>query len=205
MADFHQSGVISTLHRLGVPDLPRLESELVSYSSQRPIGLVLPTLFSEIHGPALKEIVEVLARVPYLGQVVVSLSGRAERDEYLQMRTLFDPVRCIDDSPVTVIWNSGERVQRLFTRLREEGLDAGDEGKGRATWMACGYLLATQRARVVAIHDCDIRNYSAELLARLCYPTSNPNLNYEFAKGYYSRVTDRLHGRATRLFMTPLL
>jgi glucosyl-3-phosphoglycerate synthase len=205
MADFHQTGVISTLHRLGVPDLPRLESELVSYSSQRPIGLVLPTLFSEIHGPALKEIVEVLARVPYLGQVVVSLSGKAERDEFEQMRALFDPVRCIDDAPVTIIWNSGERVQRLFARLREEGLDPGDEGKGRATWMACGYLLATQRARVVAIHDCDIRNYSAELLARLCYPTANPNLSYEFAKGYYSRVTDRLHGRVTRLFMTPLL
>lgn len=205
MADFHQTGVISTLHRLGVPDVARLESELVSYASQRPIGLVLPTLFSEMHGPALKEIVEVLAQVPYLGQLVVSLSGQADRNQFEQMRSLFDPVRCIDGSPATIIWNGGDRVQRLFGRLREEGLDPGDEGKGRATWMACGFVLATQRARVVAIHDCDIRNYSAELLARLCYPTANPNLNYEFAKGYYSRVTDRLHGRVTRLFMTPLL
>jgi glucosyl-3-phosphoglycerate synthase len=71
--------------------------------------------------------------------------------------------------------------------------------------MAFGYVLATQVSRVVAIHDCDIKNYDRELLARLCYPTANPNLNYEFAKGYYSRVTDRLHGRVTRLFMTPLL
>jgi glucosyl-3-phosphoglycerate synthase len=30
-------------------------------------------------------------------------------------------------------------------------------------------------------------------------------MNYEFAKGYYGRVTDRLHGRVTRLFMMPLL
>ena len=44
-----------------------------------------------------------------------------------------------------------------------------------------------------------------ELLARLCFPTVHPNLNYEFAKGYYGRVTDRLYGRVTRLFMTPLL
>ncbi|MCH7599940.1 MAG: glycosyl transferase [Myxococcales bacterium] len=205
MADFHQNGVISTLHRLGAPDLGRLERELVDYASQRPIGLVLPTLFSEIRGPALKGIVEVLARVPYLGQVVVSLSGQAERDEYEQMRSLFEPVRCIDGSPTTIIWNDGARVQGLFRRLREEGLDPGAEGKGRATWMACGYVLATQRARVVAIHDCDILNYSPELLARLCYPTANPNLSYEFAKGYYSRVTDRLHGRVTRLFMAPLL
>ena len=57
----------------------------------------------------------------------------------------------------------------------------------------------------MAVHDCDIRDYPRELLARLCFPTVNPNLNYEFAKGYYGRVTDRLHGRATRLFMTPLL
>jgi len=205
MADFHQTGVISTLHRLGTPDLPRLERELVAYSEQRPVALVLPTLFSELKGPALKEIVEVLAQVPYLGQVVVSLSGPADRDEYEQMRALFAPVRCIDGSPVTVIWNAGTRVQQLFDRLRLEGLDAGEEGKGRATWMACGYVLAAQHARVVAIHDCDIRNYSPELLARLCYPTANPNLSYEFAKGYYSRVTDRLHGRVTRLFMTPLL
>jgi glucosyl-3-phosphoglycerate synthase len=43
------------------------------------------------------------------------------------------------------------------------------------------------------------------LLARLCWPTANPNLSYDFAKGYYGRVTDRLHGRVTRLFMTPIL
>jgi glucosyl-3-phosphoglycerate synthase len=43
------------------------------------------------------------------------------------------------------------------------------------------------------------------LLARLCYPVTNPNLDYDFCKGYYSRVTDRLHGRVTRLLVTPLI
>ena len=42
MADFHQTGVITTLHRLGNSDLERLESELLGYSSRRPIALVLP-------------------------------------------------------------------------------------------------------------------------------------------------------------------
>jgi len=55
------------------------------------------------------------------------------------------------------------------------------------------------------VHDCDIRTYDREFLARLCYPVANPNLNYEFAKGYYGRVADRLYGRVTRLFVTPLL
>jgi glucosyl-3-phosphoglycerate synthase len=96
-------------------------------------------------------------------------------------------------------------VRGLLEQLRAEGLDPGADGKGRATWLAYGYVLATQQARVVATHDCDILGYSRELLARLCYPTANPNMNYEFAKGYYGRVTDRLHGRVTRLFMMPLL
>ncbi|MEW6163374.1 MAG: glycosyl transferase, partial [Nitrospirota bacterium] len=33
----------------------------------------------------------------------------------------------------------------------------------------------------------------------------NPNLDYEFCKGFYNRVTDRMHGRITRLLVTPLI
>ncbi|MGE4607810.1 MAG: glycosyl transferase, partial [Myxococcota bacterium] len=58
MADFYQSGVITTLHRLGEKRVERLESELLHYSRQRPIALVLPCLFSELRGPALKGIVD---------------------------------------------------------------------------------------------------------------------------------------------------
>lgn len=205
MADFHQTGVISTLHRLGEPDLARLERELVEYSRERPIALVLPSLFAEIQGPALKRIVDELTRVPYLVQCVVSLSGAATPEEFAQMRALFDRVRCTDGSGATVIWNQGPRVSALFDRLRREGLQPGDDGKGRANWIAFGYVLATRRARVVATHDCDILDYRRDLLARLCYPTANPTLAYDFAKGYYSRVSDRMHGRVTRLFMTPLV
>ena len=205
MADFHQTGVISTLHRLGRPDLERLEREILSYSDERPLALVLPSLYSELRGPALKGIVEALQGVPYLSQVVVSLSGAATRHQYDEMCALFRDVRTRDGEPPTLIWNQGPRVAALLEKLREEGLDPGDDGKGRATWLAYGYVLATHRARVIALHDCDILDYRRELLTRLVYPTANPNLNYEFAKGYYGRVTDQLHGRVTRLFMTPLL
>ncbi len=205
MADFHQTGVITSLHRLGEPDLDRLEQELVQYSEERPIALVLPSLHSEIHGPALKRIVEELSRVPYLTQCVLSLSGAADFDQFQEMRELFDGVRCLDGGRATVIWNQGPRVQALFARLRDEGLDPGEDGKGRANWIAYGYVLGTHRARVVATHDCDILDYRRDLLARLVFPTANPNMSYEFAKGYYSRVSDRMHGRVTRLFMTPLI
>ena len=205
MSDFHQTGVITALHRLGPTELGRLEGELLQYSAERPIALVLPSLFSEIHGPALKGIVEEIAQVGYLKQLVVSLSGSAAIDEFHQMKALFQGVRCLGGGEATVVWADGPRVRGLLEQLRAEGLDPGADGKGRATWLAYGYVLATQQARVVATHDCDILGYSRELLARLCYPTANPNMNYEFAKGYYGRVTDRLHGRVTRLFMMPLL
>ncbi len=205
MADFHQTGVITSLHRLGAPDLGRLEQELVRYSRERPIALVLPCLYSEIHGPALKRLVEELSRVPYLAQCVLSLSGEADIHEYREMRDLFRIVRRADGGDVTILWNRGTRVQALYSRLREEGLDPGEDGKGRANWIAFGYVLATHRARVVATHDCDILDYQRDLLARLCFPTANPNMGYEFAKGYYSRVSDRMHGRVTRLFMTPIM
>jgi len=205
MPDFHQSGAITTLHRLGEPGIERLERELLHYSRTRPVALVLPCLFSELRGPALKRMIDVLAGVAYLRQVVVSLSGPGERDDYEEMRRAFGVIRTQEGGPPTLLWNGGPRIQRLYARLRAEGLDAGDDGKGRSTWLAYGYVLGSSVSRVIAVHDCDIRDYGRELLARLCYPTANPQLHYEFAKGYYARTTDRLYGRVTRLFMTPLL
>jgi glucosyl-3-phosphoglycerate synthase len=205
MADFHQSGPITTLHRLGRPDVERLERELLQHSHVRPVALVLPCLFSELRGPALKGIVDELRGVRYLSEIVVSISGAAARTDYEEMRSLFDGVKTLGGESPVLLWNSGQRVQALLETLREEGLEPGSDGKGRSTWFACGYVLAANRSRVIAIHDCDILDYRRELLARLTYPTVNPNLHYEFAKGYYGRVTDRLNGRVTRLFVGPLL
>jgi len=58
VADFHQTGVISTLHRLGRGDLGRLERELVEHGRARPIALVLPCLYSELGDVALKGIID---------------------------------------------------------------------------------------------------------------------------------------------------
>jgi len=68
-----------------------------------------------------------------------------------------------------------------------------------------GYVLSNGPCDVIALHDCDITTYSRELLARLCYPVANPNVDFEFAKGFYARVSGKMHGRVTRLFVTPLI
>lgn len=208
VADFHQTGAITTLHRLprfGAPDLARLEDEIRVHAHARPIALVLPCLYDELRDTALKGIIEMLRGVPYLHQIVVAVDGAEDRSDFDEMRSAFDGVPTLDGRGATLIWTDGPRLRGIQDRIRGEGLNPGDRGKGRATWLAYGYVLATAEAHVVAVHDCDIRDYPRELLARLCFPTVHPNLNYEFAKGYYGRVTDRLYGRVTRLFMTPLL
>jgi glucosyl-3-phosphoglycerate synthase len=58
MSDFHQSGVITTFHRLGKYDLEAIETTLIEYTKLRPVSLVLPCLYSELHGPALRNIVQ---------------------------------------------------------------------------------------------------------------------------------------------------
>jgi glucosyl-3-phosphoglycerate synthase len=81
-----------------------------------------------------------------------------------------------------------------------------EPGKGRNAWFCFGYVLASGRAQAVALHDCDITTYRRELPARLFYPVVNPAFDYKYCKGYYARIAeDRLSGRVTRLFMTPLL
>ena len=200
MGDFYQTGVLATFHRLGRLDLDRLEGELSWYAQQRPIALVLPALYSELEGEALRGIVETLKQVPYLRQIVVTL-GRASDAEFQKARRFFSVL----PQETRIVHNHGPRIQEIYRLLEERHLSAGADGKGRSTWMAYGYVLATRQSSVIALHDCDILTYNRELLARLCYPVVNPNLDYSFCKGFYSRVTDRMHGRVTRLLVTPLI
>lgn len=93
----------------------------------------------------------------------------------------------------------------IVQKLEHAELGAGQTGKGRNVWACLGYVLASEKSRMVAVHDCDILTYNRELLARLCYPVAHPSLGFDFCKGYYARVTDRLNGRVMRLLVTPLL
>ena len=200
MSDFFQTGVVATFHRLGKLNLDKIEEELSLYAVERPIVLVLPSLFSELEGEALKGIVQQLKGVKYIREIVVSL-GPASAEQFDHARRFFS----ILPQKTNILWNSGKRVGAIYEAIQNEGLPTGLEGKGRSVWMSYGYILARQEFHTIALHDCDIVSYGRDLLARLCYPVTNPNLDYDFCKGYYSRVTDRLHGRMTRLLVTPLI
>ncbi|MBI1175382.1 MAG: glycosyl transferase [Sideroxydans sp.] len=200
MSDFYQTGVITTLHQLGQPTLDRLESELLAFSKTRPIALVLPALYSEFEGPAMPGIVQELAKVKYLNEIVLTLDNATEK-ERKRVQEFMSPI----STEIRIIHNNGKRITEIYETLKRNGLNPGERGKGRSAWLAYGYVLARGRSDVIALHDCDILTYSRELLARLCYPVANPNLNYVFCKGFYSRVTSKMNGRVTRLLVTPLV
>lgn len=200
MADFFQTGAIATLHRLTKPDVSRLEQELVEFSKETPIALVLPCHARELGSKALRIILRELRSVPYLQQIVVGIDG-ASALEWRRAKRLFSQL----PQKTVLIWNDGPRMRQLFQKLSESELSAGPSGKGRNVWVCFGYVLASEQARMVAVHDCDILTYNRELLARLCYPVAHPALGFDCCKGYYARVTDRLNGRVMRLLVTPLL
>jgi len=201
MADFFQTGAIATLHRLGAPGLERLENELLQYSREAPITLVLPCHIREVGSTALRGILRELKQVRYLTQIVVGIDGATGIRQWRKARHCFSQ---LPQRPV-LIWNDGPRMQALFRKLEAQELDAGPPGKGRNVWMCFGYVLASEHAGMVALHDCDILSYGRELLARLCYPVCHPSLGFDFCKGYYARVSTQLNGRVMRLFVTPLL
>jgi glucosyl-3-phosphoglycerate synthase len=200
MADFYQTGVVATFHRLGKFSLEKIEAQLSWYSQERPIALVLPSLYSELAGEALKGILKELKHVKYVREIVVAL-GPATEEEFKRARDFFSVL----PQKTKIIWNTGPRITEIYRSIEASELPTGEAGKGKSVWMAYGYVLSQQDFHVIAIHDCDILTYSRDLLARLCYPVTNPSLDYDFCKGFYTRVTDRLHGRATRLLVTPLI
>jgi glucosyl-3-phosphoglycerate synthase len=201
MADFYQNGIVTTLHNLEHRDLEELEDELVKFSSRRPMGLILPSLFSELEGKALPATIEHIAKVPYLSQIVIGLD-RAEQSQFEYALDFFKTL----PQDHCVLWNDGPRLKALDEELQALGLAPKELGKGRNVWYCMGYVLATNKVESVALHDCDILTYDRSLLARLIYPVANPQFNYEFCKGFYARVADgKVNGRVSRLLVTPLL
>ena len=201
MSDFFQNGAITTLHKLTENRLNALENELMSFAENRPMALVLPSLFSELEGPALSHIIETISQVPYLQKIIIGLD-RANESEFNHAKKFFSRL----PQPHKILWNDGPNLCALDKQLAKEGLAPREMGKGRNVWYCYGYVIACGQSETVALHDCDILTYNRELLARLFYPVANPAFSYEFCKGYYYRVADgKINGRVCRLLVTPLV
>jgi glucosyl-3-phosphoglycerate synthase len=212
MADFHQEGVITTLHSLYEAFdrdayLEDLERKLVEYSAHSKICLLLPCLYSELQNPeVLDRIVENIAGVEYLHSVVVALGG-ADYDQFVETRSYFSRLKK-PGRDVRIVWVDGPGAEQVLNRIREKEISTGVAGKGQSVWLALGYILGKEHADVIALHDCDIVTYDRLLLGRLIEPVANPNNDFGFCKGYYARISPverMMKGRVTRLFVVPFV
>jgi glucosyl-3-phosphoglycerate synthase len=200
MSDFHQTGLVTALPRLRERPIEELEAAIRALTPKFPVALVIPMVPSEMDRPALAGILDELCRVDYLDSLVISLN-QADRDDYGRAVRYFErfPGRRV------ILWSRAPAVLRFLGEMERSGLGVGSSGKGRACWLAMGLLLAEERVDYMAFFDADVINFRREMLARLVLPALDPIVDFDFVKAYYARFSDRLHGRVTRLFVSPLL
>ena len=201
MGDFSQNGIISNLHDFGTKTTADIEKELVKFSKERKMELILPSLYSELKGDALPNIVKQISETKYLNHIIVGLD-KASKAEAVKAWKFFKKL----NTPFTILWNDGPRLKKLHEELKEKDLAPSEMGKGRNVWYCLGMCIARDEARSVALHDCDIKTYDRRMLAKLFYPVVNPFFNFEFCKGYYPRISNgKMNGRVARLLVFPLL
>ncbi|RWR06874.1 glycosyltransferase family protein [Paenirhodobacter populi] len=201
MADFQQNGNIAQFHNLRTRPLEELEYRLETFAQVRKITLILPSLFSELEGPALGNILKELSKVKYLHRIIIGLDA-ADEAQFRHAREFFSVL----PQNHVVIWNDGPRVRAIMDRLEPLGIGPIEPGKGRNVWGCIGYLIACADSAVMAIHDCDIVTYERGMLSRLVYPVVHPAFPYHLSKGFYPRIgNNRMGGRVTRNLVSPLL
>jgi glucosyl-3-phosphoglycerate synthase len=201
MADFHQNGIITTLHNFQSRSIEDLEAELLSWSKRWPMALVLPCLYSELEQPALARIVDELSRIEYLEEIIIGLD-RADEEEFRHAKAYFKRL----PQNTNILWQDGPGMRAIVDKLDELGLAPQGRGKGCNVWYCFGYFMASGRSLGLALHDCDIQTYHREIVAKLLYPIMDPTFGFKFCKGYYYRASEgKLNGRVMRLLVSPLL
>ena len=201
MGDFSQNGIVSTLHDFKTKSTDEIEKELLEFSKERKMELILPCLYSELEGEALPKIVSEISKTKYLNHIIIGLD-KANETQAKDAWKFFKKLK----TDFTILWNDGPKLKKLDEELKNKNLAPNQPGKGRNVWYCLGMSIARDTARSVALHDCDIKTYDRRMLAKLFYPVVNPVFNFEFCKGYYPRIAnEKMNGRVARLLVAPLL
>lgn len=200
MSDFHQRGLICTLQRLTDTNAEAIEAELEKLAEQQPVSLVLPCHFTDLGQPALAHILDELSQADFLREIIISMNGMDEAG-FRAAGKYFSGLR----HPHRILWNDGPGLGAVYRMLSDVTHAAPAQGKGFNAWAAFGLVFAEGKSELVVTQDCDVASFRRGMLARLCFAGLRPELGYDFSKMYYSRVTDRIYGRVSRLFLTPLL
>ena len=201
MSDYFQDNHITTFHSLGkLMTLEKLENDLRNFTPLRPMALLIPSLYSELEGDALPKIVQALRHADYIKRIIVSLD-KANRDQFNHAKEFFNVL----PQELSIVWNDGPRIKAIFRLLEKHEINTGPQGKGRGAWLGFGFILSKRDTFAITLHDADILTYDRQMLARLIFPVVHPGCDYEFSKGFYSRLSNKMHGRVTRLLVFPLI
>ena len=197
--DFQQ-GLITTIHEYCITK--DLINELNKGLKNRPTAILSPCLYEEFERPALKSIKEVLKNLNGLNELVIALSAKS-KEQVKSAKSFFESM----PFPVHLQWTNSPAVIELLKSQEKNGLELlGTPGKGWAVWQGLG--VATRKSEVVALFDADIRTFSSLYPSKMILPLLDDSYGISYVKAFYSRLsleTNELQGRATRLFVGPLL
>jgi glucosyl-3-phosphoglycerate synthase len=193
MSDISQHGLICTLQRL--VENPRLDAELAHATAERPVTLVLPCHADDLLRPALAKIARELSRSSFISEILIPVNG-LDSAGFMHAKSLLKDQISV---PHRVLW-----CDAVADALTEE-LPGFKPGKGSNVWLATGLALKEHASSYILAADADVTTFRLEMLARLTYALTHPELGFSFAKSYYPRVTNRIYARVTRLFFGPLL
>ena len=178
-----------------------MESWLTAHAGEANVTLILPCHERELDTPALDKIILELRCATWIKRIIIGLDGCVQ-DPLPRATQAFSGL----PQDLHLLWTQAPPVLALEADLKAAGFTTAVSGKGRNVWLCAGLLLAQRdRIGIAALHDCDITDYSSELLARLVLPLLEKSHGFRFNKGFYSRHRDRLHGRLGRFLVRPLL
>ncbi len=136
MADFMQAGSITTIHALKPDHWQRLDGELRRWRRRKPLGLVLPALYSEFESPAIYQILSELEKVDWIERLVLVLS-QADEEQHDQVCRLFARF----GERAKVLWRESEPVQAMLAEGKIKRIGAvpnhyalGITANGMAVW-----------------------------------------------------------------------
>ena len=115
MGDFSQNGIISTLHDFGTRSTNEIEKDLLRFSKERKMELILPCLYSELEGSALPKIVDEISKTKYLDHVIVGLD-KANLAQAKKAWKFFKKLK----TPFSLLWNDGPELKKLDQELKKK-------------------------------------------------------------------------------------
>ena len=196
MADFYINK-LPTFSLLPNESTRSMEEKILEESRKIPIGVLIPALYSDLSGAAMRSIIRQLAGMDFIKKVYVCLD-QASEEEYKSSIVITRPL----GKKGVLIWNDSPKVRKVLSDIEKE-LFVGLRGKGNSVWTGLGYVIAKGDVSSLAFHDADIITYDKDFLIRLLFPIVY--LKYQFSKGYYIRYNERFYGRVSRLFYFPFI